>query len=95
MLTTIKWGSLCLIACALVLLVSLSPPWVEWDEYDSSIHGKTIRFNNTMSYVPLVKEHLKHGFSEEEIQFERLLVLHDSYGSVSYTHLTLPTICSV
>ena len=32
---------------------------------------------------------------EEQNKVENILYLANKYGSVSYTHLTLPTICSV
>ena len=34
-----------------------------------------------------------HGLSEEKNEFVK--ALEDNYRTVSYTHLTLPTICSV
>ena len=44
-------------------------------------------------YVPIVRENVRWTFSDQKEKMT--LLLDNRYIAVSYTHLTLPTICSV
>ena len=52
------------------------------------------------SKIPFVELHISNIFSREEFRKESFLTdkaigIISGFGTVSYTHLTLPTICSV
>ena len=47
------------------------------------------------SSVKELKEKLAENYPEMKALTSLLIAVNEEYGAVSYTHLTLPTICSV
>eukprot|EP00975_Prorocentrum_lima_P006167 1331699-Prorocentrum_lima.AAC.1 len=59
----------------------------------SSLVGSEMCIRDSL-YGELKDNHGGHMLSHKQEELQ-ILVGHDSKGAVSYTHLTLPTICSV
>ena len=61
------------------------------DMYGPTV-GDKIRLADTNLIIEIEKDFASYG---EEVKFGGGKVIRDGMGPVSYTHLTLPTICSV
>ena len=69
--------------------------WFVWQKYAKQSSASTKKI---VAYVKEIRTHpVKSAkpFHQEEIDVTHLGLKHDRYIPVSYTHLTLPTICSV
>jgi hypothetical protein len=69
-----------LIVAVFLYLLRLKSPWLEWNDLNHELNGKTITFSSSMSYVELTQEYLEDdtGFFKEEIAIGRWLVRSDA-----------------
>ena len=57
---------------------------IEWEEFNSKLHGQTVIFNKPMSYAHFEAEDINYGWKKEYIEIGRMLRRSNSDGLSVY-----------
>ena len=57
---------------------------IEWEEFNSKLHGQTVIFNKPMSYAHFEAEDINYGWRKEYIEIGRMLWRSNSDGISVY-----------